>query len=171
MAMKGRSTCRLMQREGAEGASAREAVGEGRPRAAGLNHSKLCRFPRKGAGRFVAEGRPKGRIWVVPRSMAPSRSECVFAAVFLFSEQGGLRMKCPVCGKEMTAGMLQAGRAVYFVDEEQSYLLLRPKGSAVLLTTENFSDPKNDTAWCCRDCKKVVVDYTDIPQSNLKSLF
>ena len=56
--MKGRSTCRLMQREGAEGASAREAVGEGRPRAAGLNHSKLCRFPRKGAGRFAAEGRP-----------------------------------------------------------------------------------------------------------------
>ena len=37
MAMKGRSTCRLMQREGADGASAREAAGEGRPRAAGLN--------------------------------------------------------------------------------------------------------------------------------------
>ena len=80
-------------------------------------------------------------------------------------------MKCPVCGKEMTAGMLQAGRAVYFVDEEQSYLLLRPNGAAVLLTTENFSDPKNDTAWRCQDCKKVVVDYTDIPQSIWKNLY
>ena len=80
-------------------------------------------------------------------------------------------MKCPVCGKEMTAGMLQAGRAVYFVDEEQSYLLLRPNGAAVLLTTDNFSDPKNDTAWCCRDCKKVVVDYADIPQSIWKNLY
>ena len=80
-------------------------------------------------------------------------------------------MNCPVCGKEMTAGMLHAGRAVYFDDEEHSYLMLRPKGSAVLLTTENFSDPKNDVAWCCRDCKKVVVDYADNPQSIWKNLY
>ena len=80
-------------------------------------------------------------------------------------------MNCPGCGKEMTAGMLQAGRAVYFVDEEHSYLMLRPKGSAVLLTTENFSGSKNDVAWCCRDCKKVVVDYADIPQSIWKNLY
>ena len=56
--MKGRSIFRRKRREGAVGASIRETEREGRPRAAGLNHSKLCRFPRKGAGRFAAEGRP-----------------------------------------------------------------------------------------------------------------
>ena len=50
--MKGRSIFRRKRREGAVGASIRETEREGRPRAAGLNRSKLCRFPREGAGRF-----------------------------------------------------------------------------------------------------------------------
>ena len=79
-------------------------------------------------------------------------------------------MNCPVCGKEMTAGMLQSARAVYFADENYEHFLFRPNEHMALLTRDNFTGPTG-TAWRCRDCKKVVVDYTDIPQSNLKSLF
>ena len=76
-------------------------------------------------------------------------------------------MNCPGCGKEMTAGMLQSARAVYFADENYEHLLFRPNEHMALLTRDNFTGPTG-TAWRCRDCKKVVVDYTDIPQSNLK---
>ena len=79
-------------------------------------------------------------------------------------------MKCPVCGKEMTEGFLQAARAVYFSEEYMEHLFIRPNDKIALLTTENFSDP-HGIAWRCRDCQKVVVDYADIPQSNRKNLF
>ena len=79
-------------------------------------------------------------------------------------------MHCPVCGKEMTEGFLQSARAVYFSDEKLEHFFIRPNEKIALLTTENLTDT-HGTAWCCRDCKKVVVDYSDIPQSNWKSLF
>ena len=79
-------------------------------------------------------------------------------------------MKCPVCGKEMTEGFLQAPRAVYFSEEQLEHFFIRPNEKIALLTRNNLDDPKG-IAWRCADCKKVVVDYTDIPQSNLKSLF
>ena len=59
MAMKGRSTCRLMQREGAVGESVREAAGEGRPRAAGPNGVSPAVFRVKEQAVLAAEGRPK----------------------------------------------------------------------------------------------------------------
>ena len=79
-------------------------------------------------------------------------------------------MNCPVCGKEMTKGFLRAARAVYFSEEELEHLFVRPNERIALLTRENLTSPSG-TAWHCRDCKKVVVDYADIPQSNRKSLF
>ena len=79
-------------------------------------------------------------------------------------------MNCPVCGKEMTAGYLQSARAVYFCEDEQEHLFIRPNDKIAMLTRDNLTAPTG-IAWCCRDCKKVLVDYTDIPQSNLKSLF
>ena len=79
-------------------------------------------------------------------------------------------MNCPVCGKEMTEGFLQAPRAVYFSEEQLEHFFIRPNDKLALLTCNNFTAPVG-IAWRCRDCKKVVVDYTDIPQSNLKSLF
>ena len=62
-------------------------------------------------------------------------------------------MKCPVCGKEMTAGMLQSARAVYFADENYEHLLFRPNEHMALLTRDNFTGPTG-TAWRCADCKK-----------------
>ena len=78
-------------------------------------------------------------------------------------------MNFPVCGKEMTEGLLQAYRQVYFVDGENPGPPFRPGKNAALLTRENLISPTG-TAWCCRNCKKVVVDYSDIPQSHWKSL-
>ena len=79
-------------------------------------------------------------------------------------------MNCPVCGKEMKKGCLRAARTVFFYDENHDGLLLRPNEHKVLLTRDNFTGPVG-TAWHCRDCKKVVVDYADIPQTLKQSLF
>ena len=79
-------------------------------------------------------------------------------------------MNCPGCGKEMTAGVVRATGQVFFFDEEYADLLWKPGEHAVLLTSSNMISPISEDAWCCRNCKKVVIDYADIPQSNLKNL-
>ena len=60
--------------------------------------------------------------------------------------------------------------SIFFFDEEYADLHWKPGEHAALLTCSNVVSPTAE-AWCCRDCKKVVIDYADIPQSNLKSLF
>ncbi len=79
-------------------------------------------------------------------------------------------MNCPICGKEMIEGRVRAGGSVFFFDEEYADLHWKPGEHSALLTRANVASPTAD-AWCCRACKKVVVDYADIPQSKLKSLF
>ena len=79
-------------------------------------------------------------------------------------------MNCPGCGKEMTEGFLQAPRAVHFSEEQLEHFFIRPNEKIALLTRNNLDDPKG-IAWRCQDCKKVVVDYADIPQSIWKNLY
>lgn len=72
-------------------------------------------------------------------------------------------MQCPYCGKEMEQGLLQSLQEIAWLKGEKRRLLGRAsfhEGSVVL---SELSEWKGSavTAWLCRDCKKVLIDYSD----------
>lgn len=78
-------------------------------------------------------------------------------------------MNCPVCGKEMEAGLRRTiGMWDYFLPQSAPKLSLHTRkrieerGGIVL--KDPYTNGKNSgaderPAWVCRTCKKVVVEY------------
>ena len=69
-------------------------------------------------------------------------------------------MKCPCCGKDMTAGFVQSGRAFYFKENQKKSIWGNiAEKDDILLSTNNWYVP-TAAAYHCNDCKKVVIDYS-----------
>ncbi len=68
-------------------------------------------------------------------------------------------LKCPVCNKDMEQGFLQGNQRVAWVKAKHPFSLL-PKQGEVLLENK-MMDSFLFAAWICKECKKVVVDYSD----------
>ena len=68
-------------------------------------------------------------------------------------------MNCPYCGNEMTSGVVQSAREIFFTTKSHS-MWFKPSGSHEFsLSTHNWTRP-TCVAYHCRDCKKVVIDYS-----------
>jgi len=67
-------------------------------------------------------------------------------------------MKCPYCGKDMEKGNIFNRLQVKWQDESS---ILFPK--TVNLSEMGLLGGKA-VSWLCEDCKKVIVDYSDIQQ-------
>ncbi|WMI79965.1 PF20097 family protein [Anaerotignum sp. MB30-C6] len=68
-------------------------------------------------------------------------------------------MRCPICSNEMEQGFLQGNQRVAWVKNKHN-ITLKPKRGEVLLENKTL-DSFLLTAWICKDCKKVVIDYAD----------
>lgn len=66
-------------------------------------------------------------------------------------------MKCPVCGKEMEKGYVQAVNMMTWVKEKHVFSLL-PLGEDVILS-RNLIGPVTIDAYICKDCKQVSMNY------------
>lgn len=68
-------------------------------------------------------------------------------------------MNCPICGKMMEQGYVQAGGMVSWVKNKHKISLLPREGEVML--------DRNVMGYCaipariCKDCKKVLLDYTE----------
>ncbi len=62
-------------------------------------------------------------------------------------------MNCPMCGKEMEAGRLFGKAPLIWSQKEKKRLLIRQEGEVHLI------DGAFPTAYICKECRKVVVDY------------
>lgn len=72
-------------------------------------------------------------------------------------------MKCPYCDKEMEKGFVQSARTVLYTTEKNEGLFtIKAKGD-IVLTSNNWTNP-TCIAYHCRDCKKVVIDYSETLQ-------
>ncbi len=69
-------------------------------------------------------------------------------------------MNCPCCSNEMQKGVVQSAREVFFRTEPRSAWSLLGKKGEVSLSEYNFTCP-TCTAYICRACRKVVVDYAE----------
>ena len=68
-------------------------------------------------------------------------------------------MICPYCNNPMVPGFIQARGEVYFTTNPHK-MLFGHKPSEIVLTENNNTAP-TDTAYLCRECKKVIVEYKD----------
>ena len=68
-------------------------------------------------------------------------------------------MKCPICEKEMEQGFLQGNQRVAWVKKRHNFSLL-PKQGEILLENNNFR-AFIFSAWICKSCKKVIIDYSN----------
>lgn len=76
-------------------------------------------------------------------------------------------MICPYCGKEMEKGTLHSRGGNYFLpDGESSPISTLPgkryfqKSNAISLPPGLWElSPTWPVAYCCRDCKKIIIEY------------
>lgn len=68
-------------------------------------------------------------------------------------------MKYPYCNNEMESGLLQGMRRVAWVKKKHKLSLL-PKQGEILLDNNKFKDFVL-SAQICKQCRKIVVDYSD----------
>ena len=72
-------------------------------------------------------------------------------------------MKCPYCKKEMELGFIQSPQEISWKKGDKKPLIGRAqfhKGS-VIISELSFLKGSAVTAFLCRECKKVIIDYSD----------
>lgn len=69
-------------------------------------------------------------------------------------------MKCPYCNKKMEQGVIQSPQEISW--QKKKRLLSRSDmyDDAVCLSPWSFLKGSAVEAWLCRDCNKVVIDYS-----------
>ena len=72
-------------------------------------------------------------------------------------------MKCPYCKKEMELGFIQSPQEISWKKGDKKPLLGRAQfhQGSVILSELSFLKGSAVTAFLCRECKKVIIDYSD----------
>ena len=72
-------------------------------------------------------------------------------------------MKCPYCDKEMEKGLIQSPQEIAWLKGEKRHLINRAKfhQDSVVLSELSILKGSAVTAYLCRECKKVIIDYAD----------
>ena len=72
-------------------------------------------------------------------------------------------MKCPYCKKEMELGFIQSPQEISWKKGDKRPLLGRAQfhEGSVILSELSFLKGSAVTAFLCRECKKVIIDYSD----------
>ena len=72
-------------------------------------------------------------------------------------------MKCPYCQKEMEKGVIQSIQEIAWL--KKKHLLaaadLHSREKPVILSPRSFWKGSQVTAYLCRDCEKVIIDYSE----------
>lgn len=71
-------------------------------------------------------------------------------------------MKCPYCNNEMTSGVVQSARQIFFTTKAHKNYFVPDVavGDEVLLSSHNWTRP-TCKAYHCDKCKKVIIDYSE----------
>ena len=72
-------------------------------------------------------------------------------------------MKCPYCENEMELGFIQSVQEISWKKGEKRPLLNKAKfhEGSVILSELSLINGSAVTAYLCRACKKVIIDYSD----------
>lgn len=72
-------------------------------------------------------------------------------------------MECPYCNKEMEKGLIQSPHEISWFKGEKKHLFGRAMfhKDSVVLSELSFIKGSAVIAYLCRDCKKVIIDFSD----------
>ncbi|MBP7401154.1 MAG: hypothetical protein KBA30_00895 [Clostridia bacterium] len=72
-------------------------------------------------------------------------------------------MKCPYCGESMEKGLISSNHEIAWLPGEKRKLFGRADfhPGAVALSEVSFLKGSAVTAYICKKCEKVVIDYSD----------
>ncbi len=72
-------------------------------------------------------------------------------------------MKCPYCGKDTEKGLLQSPYEISWFKGDRRHLFGRSEfhDGSVVLSELSLIKGSAVTAYLCRDCRKVIIDYSD----------
>lgn len=72
-------------------------------------------------------------------------------------------MKCPYCDNEMEKGLIQSPQEIAWLKGENKHALARARfhDGSVVLSGFSFTKGSAVVSYLCRECKKVVIDYSD----------
>ena len=69
-------------------------------------------------------------------------------------------MKCPYCNKDMQQGVIESNQKLRWKKTGSLINRFKAHGHAVRLSRGSFVKGESAEAWLCRDCCKVVIDYS-----------
>ena len=72
-------------------------------------------------------------------------------------------MKCPYCGKEMEKGLIHGRNEINWIKGEKRRIFASSEihNDAVVLSELSFMKGSAVVAYNCKDCKKILIDYSD----------
>ncbi len=73
-------------------------------------------------------------------------------------------MKCPYCNKAMEQGVIQSPNEITWQTKKRLFGRADMYADAVCLSQHSFLRGSLVEAWICRDCSKVIIDYSVVPE-------
>ena len=70
-------------------------------------------------------------------------------------------MNCPYCNHEMTEGVIQSSRVVFFTEKERSLFLYQgfKKGDIEIIKNFWSDEAGAKKANCCYSCRKIIFEF------------
>lgn len=72
-------------------------------------------------------------------------------------------MRCPYCDIEMEKGLIHSNQELSWIKGEKRKFFTRAflHEDAVVLSELSLLKGSAVVAYCCADCKKIIIDYSD----------
>lgn len=76
-------------------------------------------------------------------------------------------MKCPYCNKDTEPGVIQSQHALRW--QKTRYIFLTKRETDITLSDQNIWKGSAVKAYLCRECQKIVIDYSEECDLNHKN--
>ena len=76
-------------------------------------------------------------------------------------------MNCPYCNKETEMGLIQSQHAIRW--QKTRYFFMTQRESDITLSNQNVWKGSAVKAYLCRECEKIVIDYSEECDLNRKN--
>lgn len=70
-------------------------------------------------------------------------------------------MRCPYCNEEMEQGIIQSSQEIFWDKKKHFFARAEFHEGAILLSGLSMLKGSAVIAHCCRNCEKMIVDYTN----------
>lgn len=70
-------------------------------------------------------------------------------------------MNCPYCNKEMEKGFIQSPHEINWSPKKYFCNSSDIHSDMIVLGESNFIKGSSTIAYCCRFCKKIIIDYDE----------